>query len=64
MATITWTPELLASIPDELLHSEAARRRGRKRQTYTGGVYWKQHNPDVPNCRCARCMTNRAMVKG
>lgn len=58
-----WTPKALASIPDELLLSEAQRRRARKRASYTGGAVWAQHNPDANNCRCQRCITKRAKAK-
>ena len=54
-----WTPELLATIPDDLLLSEAQRRRARKRQSYTGGVVWAKHNPKVQGCRCKRCIAKR-----
>lgn len=59
MANIEWTRELLASIPDDVLLSEAQRRRAHKRRTYTGGVYWRKHNPAVANCRCLKCMKRR-----
>jgi hypothetical protein len=56
---ITWTRELLASIPDDVFMSEVQRRRARKRQTYTGGLLWKKHNPNVQNCRCVKCTAKR-----
>ena len=59
MNTIQWTPELLASIPDELLLSEAQRRRAKKRTTYTGGAIWKKHNPTTDRCRCMDCTKKR-----
>jgi hypothetical protein len=48
-----------ASIPDEVIASENGRRNARKRETYTGGIYWKRHNPDTSRCRCHRCMDKR-----
>ena len=62
-AKIEWTPEILAQIPDDLLFSERQRRRARQRTTYTGGVYWVKHNPDVPQCRCRKCMARREKAK-
>jgi hypothetical protein len=49
-----------ATIPDEVIVSENARRNARKRQSYTGGGVWAKHNPDVANCRCKACNTRRA----
>lgn len=48
-----------ASIPDEVIASEHGKRNARKRSSYTGGVYWKEHNPKTPRCRCRRCMAAR-----
>jgi hypothetical protein len=50
----------MSTIPDAVLHSEVARRRGSKRKSYTGGVYWAKHNSKVNNCRCQKCMAKRA----
>ena len=47
-----------ATIPDGVLKSERARRNAAKRTSYSGGVYWKRHNPDT-RCRCERCMARR-----
>ena len=49
-----------ATIPDEVIVSENARRNARKRKSYTGGVEWAKHNPNVSNCRCRRCNKRRA----
>ena len=55
-----WTDDIdPASIPDEVIMSERGKRNARKRETYTGGIYWVNHNPDVNNCRCHKCMTKR-----
>jgi hypothetical protein len=32
---------------------------GSKRKSYSGGIYWKQHNPDTTRCRCRDCMRAR-----
>jgi hypothetical protein len=48
-----------ATIPDEILKSERARRNAAKRTTYTGGIYWKRHNPRTSRCRCRACMRKR-----
>jgi len=48
-----------ATIPDGVLKSERARRNAAKRTSYSGGVYWKRHNPDTSRCRCERCMARR-----
>ena len=56
-----WTDNIDPStIPDDVLKTERARRNALKRTTYTGGIYWKAHNPDTPRCRCKQCMTKRA----
>ena len=56
-----WTDDIdPATIPDDVLLRERARRNAGKRKSYTGGVYWKAHNPDAAGCRCKRCMTRRA----
>jgi hypothetical protein len=60
MKPIVWTYELLDTIPKDLLLSYLQAQRARKRKTYTGGVFWKKHNPAVANCRCAKCMNRRA----
>jgi hypothetical protein len=55
-----WTADIdPASIPDDVLKSEWGRRNARKRNSYSGGVYWKSHNPDTPRCRCKACMSRR-----
>ena len=55
-----WTDQIdPATIPDSVITSENAKRNARKRKSYTGGVVWAKHNPDVNNCRCQRCNTNR-----
>lgn len=51
------------TIPDEILKSERGRRNVLKRHSYTGGVYWKQHNPATSRCRCKACMRRRAKTK-
>ena len=57
---IKWTPNFdITSVPDEILLSEAGRRNGAKRQTYTGGIFWKKHNPNTSRCRCQKCMAKR-----
>lgn len=56
-----WTPGIdPRTIPDEILKSERARRNSLKRQSYTGGVFWKEHNPATTRCRCENCMVTRA----
>jgi len=56
-----WTDDIDPStIPEEILKSERARRNAAKRTSYSGGVYWKRHNPDTPRCRCHACMRRRA----
>jgi len=60
MALKPWTDNIDPStIPDEVLKSERGRRNGLKRESYTGGVYWKKHNPTTPRCRCIKCMKKR-----
>ena len=55
-----WTADIdPATIPDQILKSERARRNALKRGSYTGGVLWKRHNPQTPRCRCKRCMEKR-----
>jgi len=51
--------EILAAAPYDLLLAEVQRRRGAQRKTYTGGVFWKTHNPDTSRCRCKRCTSKR-----
>ena len=60
-ATMEWTPEILAHIPDEVMLSERQRRRARLRTTYTGGLYWEKHNPETSRCRCKDCMQRRKL---
>src|SRR5450759_2668798 len=56
----SWTTDIdPASIPDEVLKSERARRNALKRTSYSGGVYWSKHNPDTIRCRCRACMEKR-----
>ena len=58
-----WTPNIdPATIPDEILKAERARRNARKRTTYTGGLYWRKHNPKAAGCRCRECMAAREAV--
>jgi hypothetical protein len=52
-----------ATIPDEVIVSENARRNARKRKSYTGGAVWAKHNSTVKNCRCKRCAARRAKEK-
>jgi len=56
-----WTDNIdPATIPDQVLKSERARRNNALRTgKYTGGKYWKEHNPDTPRCRCHECMDRR-----
>lgn len=56
---MNWTPELVATIPDDLLTSEWKRRIARKRKSYSGGMFWKKHNATAANCRCVACMKKR-----
>ena len=59
-----WTDDIdPATIPDAVIISENGRRNARKRKTYTGGVVWAKHNPEVNNCRCQRCNARRAKQK-
>ena len=47
-----WTKDIDPStIPDSVLKGERARRNALKRASYSGGVYWKRHNPDTPRCK-------------
>jgi len=56
----SWTANIdPATIPDDVLKSERARRNAVKRTSYSGGIYWKRHNPDTLRCRCAQCMARR-----
>jgi len=57
----SWTESFdMSSIPEDVLKSEWARRCSAKRTgNYTGGVYWKEHNPETARCRCKRCMDRR-----
>lgn len=56
-----WTDRIdPATIPDDVIASENARRNARKRQSYTGGLEWAKHNAAVKNCRCKRCNARRA----
>ena len=56
-----WTPDIdPETIPLDVMYSQINRVRGRLRTTYTGGVYWKKHNPDTSRCRCKGCMKKRA----
>lgn len=60
MITINWTPEILASIPAEVLKGEVQRRRAAARVNPGGkGTPWARHNPDTSRCRCKRCMRKR-----
>src|SRR5262249_43973445 len=55
-----WTKDIDPStIPDAVLKSERARRNAMKRKSYTGGVFWKKHNPNTSRCRCSDCMHRR-----
>lgn len=62
MATLRpWTADIdPATIPDEVLLRERARRNASKRRSYTGGVVWAKHNPNAPGCRCQKCIDRRA----
>jgi hypothetical protein len=55
-----WTEDIDPdTIPEHILVSQWGKRNARRRQSYTGGVYWKKHNPNTPRCRCKRCMGKR-----
>lgn len=55
---------VLREIPDELLASEWGRRRGAKTINRSGPTgNWAKHNPNVNNCRCARCHLRRVRQK-
>ena len=41
--------------PDQILRSGRARRNARKRQSYSGGVCWANHNYGTSRCRCKAC---------
>lgn len=59
-----WTDKIdPATIPDAVIASEHGKRNARKRKSYTGGAVWAKHNPEVANCRCARCNARRAKDK-
>ena len=51
--------EYLIMTQDDVLKSERARRNAVKRTSYSGGIYWKRHNPDTLRCRCEQCMARR-----
>ena len=56
----SWTAEIdPTTIPDDVLKSERARRNALKRESYTGGIFWKRHNPGTARCRCKSCMERR-----
>jgi hypothetical protein len=58
------TPDIdPAGILDDVVVSENARRNARKRQSYSGGVYWQKHNPEAHACRCVRRMDKRLLAK-
>lgn len=62
--TMLWNDEIdPATIPDAVIASENGRRNARKRHSYTGGVEWARHNPDVNNCRCRHCSAARRAKK-
>jgi hypothetical protein len=48
-----------ATIPDDVLKSERARRNNALRRTRGGGVVWSEHNPDTKRCRCVKCNEKR-----
>lgn len=59
-----WTDSIdPATIPDAVITSENARRNARKRKSYTCGLEWAKHNPNVANCRCKRCNARRASLR-
>jgi hypothetical protein len=47
------------TIPYTVLASELGRRNALLRHSYTGGVFWRKHNPQVKACRCRECMARR-----
>jgi hypothetical protein len=56
----TWTDDIdPATIPDEIIIRERAKRNNAKRQTLSGGEIWKHHNPDTARCRCVACNRKR-----
>lgn len=56
-----WTSDIDPhSIPGNVLKSEMARRNATKRSSYSGGVFWKEHNAATTRCRCENCMATRA----
>jgi len=48
------------TIPEDVFKSEMGRRNALKRHSYTGGVFWKKHNPNTTRCRCHKCMKKRS----
>ncbi len=48
-----------ATIPDDVLKRERARRNAGKRKTYSGGIVWGKHNPNTSRCRCLECSKKR-----
>jgi hypothetical protein len=62
MDLLRWTDVKIdpATIPDVVIASEHGKRNARKRKSYTGGLLWAKHNPDVSYCRCKRCTARRA----
>jgi hypothetical protein len=59
----SWAPDIdPATIPDSVLKTERARRNAAKRGSYSGGAFWKAHNPQTSRCRCQECMIGRSGV--
>jgi hypothetical protein len=55
-----WTPAFdMTTVPERILRSEVGRRNAHRRHSYTGGVMWKEHNPETNRCRCAGCIEER-----
>ncbi len=55
------SPVPLSAIPDADLLSERGRRNAARRKTFGSRpkgqmMIWRQHNPNVPHCRCASCL--------
>jgi hypothetical protein len=59
-----WTDDIdPATIPDDVLRSERARRNNALRRTPRGGVVWAEHNPETKRCRCVKCNRKREIER-
>jgi hypothetical protein len=49
----------LERVPYDAILSLRGRKNVAKRTSYTGGIYWAEHNPNTKRCRCRKCMAKR-----